>query len=1193
MKNKNSITPTISAKAAKSKLVSVIRFLVLFCLMGGLIPMKSESQSASLLLVNDQVTAVPSTMVSLSANLVYDALGVPEGTPIRVTADGGDILPASLSSNGKTLNILAGLGGSGSIRASVTPNGDWQKATDLIYAHHDSEKLTAMVSNGLLTAVYEDEVFSIYLGSASNRADLASKDQVFENFSLHKIARGDPEYKKETSPEGWTRVYRMDAPPVDVKSTVENGQARITVTHKFIREGTEPILYEEILTLLPSQPIIDYRSVFTNQGTETYYLGSRDNSFTALISGLYNEDMQVVRANGRLVNEGRLGWLTPRWFSAVTKNGYSLCFTALKPGIPGSHYFDFHRANISMQDSNHFVRFGQAGINNGAADAEKWAIFKPGEEEEIGVGIHVFIPGQPVRKIMEENWSKAASGFPMAIQSPLSVYLDGKPVQGGSISSLPDAFSQPESWMPSETAIRNGIEQTTLKASKGKGSVSRAFYVDMDKPFFLRTSLESLSKGASVSITAQEIGSQKVYTLAELQEPGTVDIRFQEKIPWDGLKSFTLGLHLDGKKKCEAILTRTLIGEPPPDAPDLISPLDGVSLTDIAAFYLWNEVKGCGEYEIDISETPGFESPIRHKVILTNPRPYFYPRELLSPGSYYWRVRALQYDRNSTPGVWSEIRHFDLNNEHTVQNPIINISSEAPLITMRGGNWPGRYGIWKDLNEVIKPHFVFRAYPGEGDFYENLERFQEANMKVFYDAPVPFGPTGRVSSLADIEYAYQHYPAVLGSCIGEQFYWYFNNEIEREYLLRHNILAAKYGRFFHWADLHKIGWNELAKRPEYASGEMASVILTLLKTTEPYTAYITQGHIAGWYLARLTNITGTQADIWYWASVGFRKAGENNLGVRQGNHRLIPPVTYLQHWLLAMMQGGTVFANEWGGIAGRNGPNELWTRYYDPFFKGIIEHRMIPTREEYTEATKVIVHGELPEDFPEVERYGFTDPDYGPFKVLYEELYGARDPLTDFIPKNGRYGLIAVLPESVTDFKHEGIQVVSLNDLQTPEQVHETFDPLYPKSYEGDALVLQVGKSVVIMNSNENLDVDQSYEVPFKGDGLVRSMKGSICLHKYIMGKHEEESQHLWLQANVSIVSPEKTTFLSGGRVKEGTYETRNTEISFECSEKPELSWEPKDAQVQSSWNPESGLLKVTLPHDDGAVSITLEKPAR
>jgi len=484
---------------------------------------------------------------------------------------------------------------------------------------------------------------------------------------------------------------------------------------------------------------------------------------------------------------------------------------------------------------------------------------------------------------------------------------------------------------------------------------------------------------------------------------------------------------------------------------------------------------------------------------------------------------------------------------------------------------------------------VFRAYPTEGDFYKNVERYEKAGISIFFEAMVPYGPQGRINSLADMEYAYQHYPSVIGACLGENFYSYFTDDIAREYLKRHHILAAKYGRVFHWADLHKLGWNELAKRPEYKDKAFAFVTIPLLKTTEPYTAYITQGHIAGWWLSGLANNTGTQADIWYWASVGFRKCGENDFGIRKGNHRWMPPVVYIQHWLLAMMQGGAVYANEWGSIARNGRPNEMWTRYFAPFFEGMIEHKMIPTREEFIAATKVVVHGDLPPDFPKEERVGFTAPNYGPFEVLYKELYGASDPLTDFIPKNGRYGLIAVLPESVTDFHEEGVEVVSLNDLQTPEQIHRTFDPHYPKTYEGDALVLQVGKSMVILNSNENRDVDQSYEVAFKGDGLVESMKGRVCVHKYIMGKHENDHQRFWLQANVSIVNPNK----NNERVREDTYETRDTKITFKCQEKPDFSFEPQNAKVQGTWDSERNLFKVVLSHEHGAVSMTLEKLGR
>ena len=1161
---------------------SFICFVALFLFTGVLAPMMSKAQSMSLLLVNEQVTPVPSTVVLLPANTVYESLVIPMGTPVRVKTEDGGLLYTSLVSNESVLNIWTKMKPLECQRISITPDSEWQEDNKLIFAHHDSEHMTAKASNGLLTVAYANDVFSVYLGSVVNQADLSSKLQVFEHFSLHKSLHKDASdvtpYEKEISPEGWTRVYRFDAPPVDVNATVVDGKAQITVTHKFIHEEAAPIRYTEILTLLPAQPIIDYRSVFVNQGRETCYLGSRVNEFSAFIKGPYNQDMQVIRANGQLVNEGRLMGMSPRWFSAVTKYGYSLCFTALEPGIPRSHYFDFHRAGIAIGDTTRIAKFGQAGLHQGAADAEKWALFKPGEQEEIGVGVHVFIPGQPTRKIMKANWEKAASGDPMSIPSPLSVYLDGKPVQGGGVSYVPNTFAQTHSWQQDNASVTNRADETILRSLSGKGLVYRAIQADLDKPFRLCASVDSLTPGASLTLSAQEIGSQEVFTLAEVTEPGGVDFLLQEGFPLQGSRSFTLACQLAGSKNCEVQLSNTHMGEPGPRAPELISPLENVSLTDISAFYLWQEVEGCGEYELEVSASPAFTNPTRHTVVMTNPRPYFYPRDLLTPGTYYWRVRALQYDRYSTPGFWSEIRHFDLNNDHSVRSPIVDVSPQDPLVTMRGDNWRDREGIWQSLNETIKPHFAFRAYPTEGDFYQNVERYEKAGMRVFFEAMIPYGPLGRTNSLADMEYAYQRYPSVIGACLGENFYTYFTDDIAREYLERHHILAAKYGRVFHWADLHKLGWNELAKRPEYKDKAFAAVTLPLLKTTEPYTAYITQGHIAGWWLSGLANNTGTQADIWYWASVGFRKCGENGFGIRKGNHRLMPPVVYIQHWLLAMMQGGAVYANEWGSIARNGKPNEMWTRYFVPFFAGMIEHNMIPTREEFIAATNVIVHGDLPPDLPMKERVGFTAPNYGPFKALYETLYNASDPVTDFIPKNGRYGLIVVLPESVRNFQCDGVKVVSLHDLQRPEQVHAVFDPLYPETYKGDALVLQVGNSIVIMNSHENLDVDQNYEVPFQGNGIVQSMRGDVCVHKYIMAKHENNDQRFWLQANVSII-------------KERIPETRDTVITFRCREKPGFSFEPKNAKVQGTWDSERNLFKVVLSHEHGAVSMTLEKP--
>lgn len=163
---------------------------------------------------------------------------------------------------------------------------------------------------------------------------------------------------------------------------------------------------------------------------------------------------------------------------------------------------------------------------------------------------------------------------------------------------------------------------------------------------------------------------------------------------------------------------------------------------------------------------------------------------------------------------------------------------------------------------------------------------------------------------------------------------------------------------------------------------------------------------------------------------------------------------------------------------------------------------------------------------------------------------------------------------------------VSIADLQTAASVRRVFDVAHPDKPAGDALVLQVGGTVAVLNSNENRDMEQTSDIPFKDRGLVTGLRQTIRLQKYLLGKVEMDGR-FWLQANVSIVGP--MTRIQPNRGPEpGTHEVRDTTLAFACRARPQLQVQPAQALKSSTWDAGTRELRLTLGHELGAVEIPL-----
>jgi hypothetical protein len=173
----------------------------------------------------------------------------------------------------------------------------------------------------------------------------------------------------------------------------------------------------------------------------------------------------------------------------------------------------------------------------------------------------------------------------------------------------------------------------------------------------------------------------------------------------------------------------------------------------------------------------------------------------------------------------------------------------------------------------------------------------------------------------------------------------------------------------------------------------------------------------------------------------------------------------------------------------------------------------------------------------------------------------------EFFPNTGRYCYFPIFPQGKTELK--GIQTLPLSKLQDVFAVKGLFDQAYPQWYEGDALVTMAGDTLTVMNSNENTDEKQTYAVPLKNHGYFLQIAGSVETHSYVMGKFEEGSRRLWLQANTE-------------------YAERPTVLQIRCSKKPEVKAVPETGVIVKEWDAKANILSLKLDHKDGAVELEL-----
>ena len=1123
--------------------------------------------------INYSDKPVYATAVTLPAESIYQAYGLAAGTPVQLVRDSGEPVPvlSGIEDGVPVLRAFLSLNAGETASLTVKPAAEWDRPEAVCSAVLDINAGTATVQNGVVELTYRAGRWSLaYVGSPAAAASANSR-VLIENCHLDvwldTVQRGR---LLGLDPKPLGLVHADTAKLAGGEANVNpDGSVTLTLVKTFDGNYSDVIL-TETFTLSAGKPVVLYRPVFENRGDESRYVayvnlgggvrGNYGNLLRAAPMLMYDDPREPKRVllSGPANEYTRVAWRPER------------CWVGVDSGLGcGIGVSSLEEVNRPLIGSTVWAFLGgeflACFVQEKRSDPEDNSNFpyeiKGGASlSDIGLAFMATCGDADIWHQTKVLFKAVTAGKPLPISNPYAVYLNGQPL------------------VPAEVSLFDAPDRM---ASDGEAQ-RVALTVDFKNPYLLNAK----ATGQPLTLTVSPLaGYGTPVELASLGPNEEVTVDFTALTGWLGTrKSFVL--------QASAPLAKLKLAQAPHTGPELSSPSDNLSLTDLAVFFRWKGIKGVIDYELQMARDPDFADPVTLAVRSEIEWPVFLPadNQLPAPGIWYWRVRAVE---GTTRGSWSVSRKMTVNNDHGKKPLRFSITPQNPLFTFEGFTIRDWSKFKDTFPEDIRPYMAFNT-DMKFDLIEHLRPLHENNQRVFIRTHHP-QPMTVWTPLADVEEAFQKYPNVMGVMGGEALSASYSGGERQVYLNRLLKLCGKYGRLFYEADgtyPAENKWEALYAKNGDLMREYRDYLIFAQKNNILHRQFVSQSAVLGLYLSGEIGNQGAWEDGgWYWQQVGFKKLGEI-LGQRGGLVQDMPRIFYPLTFLMGVSRGCAVYSLEGQTGVARVGagysigdrgfpptgnPSAYYTsegeltpsfhRFIAPFIRGVIRHDMVPSKEQLREQIRLGVYN----DGAELNKE--HDPYYYEWEALYRGTYGFRDigvypgTLMEFFPNSGRYHYIPVFPQGRTELK--GIQTLPLSQVQDASEVRSVFDAAYPQWYEGNALVQLAGDTLTVMNSNENTDEKQTYAVPLKNRGIFLNVGGTIEPHSYVMGKFEEGNKRLWLQANTE-------------------YAERPTELRIRCRKKPDVKIIPETAALVNEWDARTKTLRLTLDHTDGAVELEL-----
>ncbi len=258
-----------------------------------------------------------------------------------------------------------------------------------------------------------------------------------------------------------------------------------------------------------------------------------------------------------------------------------------------------------------------------------------------------------------------------------------------------------------------------------------------------------------------------------------------------------------------------------------------------------------------------------------------------------------------------------------------------------------------------------------------------------------------------------------------------------------------------------------------------------------------QTSVMGFWLADMVGHWGVEPQSWWFENARMITPGV--FGQREpDNTRLMPPLLYRAMILQGALLGATVFTFEpyWDLFDYDN--SHCWREVICPTLREVITSRLIPTRDQVLEKTKVAYQYKNARDINEFHE-NLRDVDWiGDEGYLAEAAYGLWERYLEheLIPNKSRYFFIPLLPpkapkEALARFE----RVITPGTCDSVKAYEALLDQHYPRpSWEGEAWVTSINDHTYVMQTHENLYEHQAYSVdlpkPVRGLTASRSADG-------------------------------------------------------------------------------------------------------
>ncbi len=986
-----------------------------------------------------------------------------------------------------------------------------------------------------------------------------------------------------TSPEqfGLAEVNTKNAAVVSGAAELGSDGAKLTLVRSFDGFGADVELVETI-TALYGTPAFRYELHFTNNGTSDRWLAWADN----LIAGAFGQTQSWLKtpywgkslynlSEENFAEHIKYWYNPPAWcyLASWDDSGRGVGLTTLQM-LSGDHY---HNKTYWKASSTSFS-LEQVETVKGYPPI----LISPSETIEVGGCFIAADPGtDPFRQTGLFFYSLDSADTP-DYETPFAARLDGEVVEAAKADNFLEHFDEAERWFVDGCDIEtagSGAE-ITLQGSTSEISCALETNFTEDKFFNIDVAQASASVGFNAYVKAIDGGSPiNILSKSAGEAVGSFAANISQITGWSDYTSYELVIEFTGSAGDTVNLAEVSVLPTPPEAPEAVSPQAGWNITDISAAFSWKGVEGITDYQLQISRDSNFTDPIVVEFTSDNALCVYHTVDLLDTGGWYWRVCGVD---GLQTGYFSQPVSFTVNDYKPKTDILREVNSDNPLFTLEAQKVPDLSKFADAVPQDIRQYTAIvsnnRYFVYENTNIEHYSKVagQDNNFLLRTQGPDLMGWKGM--SLTDVEYLFQTYPNIIGVCVGENFWNYWNWEADgtKEYITRLIKLCAKYGRLYIWGDGNgtTFKWQQFASNDYWINimAEYGEYMTLSQKNNVNHTMHTTQGALMGIWLSDWVSNLGSWSECWYWNDAGFAELDEY-LGPKMGYIEDFPRNFYNMSFMHGIAQGAAVFNVDGQGTTGSikasiwntdGQTTETFTDYVVPFIRGVVNHNLVPKKEDVLENVKVAIA--QPERFENIPHEG----DYGIYQALYDQTYGFRTDgkWYEYFPNTGKYYYFPLLPYGVNTLPNSA-RIETLSDMDDPAYVSSVFDAEYSEPYLGDALYSTVGDSVFIQSTRENSSDIETYDIAADNANISR-ITGDIGAHKYIMGKFEAGGSRLWMQANTE-------------------YWQNSTEIEFECLWKPLVSADPAGAVMSESWSPETGAYNIYLTHLYGAAELTLD----